>query len=237
MSVRGIIFDYGGTLDTNGLHWSEVLWAGYRHAAVPISKEKFRECYVFAERELAKHPHIQPHHTFLHLLRIKVDIETWYLVSHGIWQADEPLRQAACEAIVRHCYAYVWQTLELSRPVLESLAERYPLALVTNFYGNIHTVLQDFRLQHLFPIVVESAVVGVRKPDPTIFRLGVEALGIRAEETLVVGDSYGKDIVPASGIGCHTVWLRGKGWKEEAVDETLPTHIISSIEILFSIGQ
>ena len=29
LDIKGIIFDYGGTLDTRGDHWSEVLWQGY----------------------------------------------------------------------------------------------------------------------------------------------------------------------------------------------------------------
>jgi putative hydrolase of the HAD superfamily len=45
-----------------------------------------------------------------------------------------------------------------------------------------------------------------------------------------VGDSYGKDILPAHSIGCHTVWLRGIGWADEEVDETLPTAIISDLK-------
>ena len=30
--IRGIIFDYGGTLDTDARHWAHVLFEGYRHA-------------------------------------------------------------------------------------------------------------------------------------------------------------------------------------------------------------
>ncbi len=230
--IRGIIFDYGGTLDTNGLHWSEVLWMGYRRAGVPVTKEQFRECYVFAERELAKHPHIKPEHNFLHLLRIKADIETGYLVAQGHWATDETSRRAASEAVAQYCYAYARRTTVACRPVLAALAERCPLVLVSNFYGNIRTVLRDFGLLRHFPHVVESAVVGVRKPDPRIFLLGVEALGIRAEETAVVGDSYRKDILPAHSIGCQTVWLKGKGWAEEQVDESLPTLTITDIASL-----
>jgi putative hydrolase of the HAD superfamily len=48
----------------------------------------------------------------------------------------------------------------------------------------------------------------------------------------VVGDSYQKDIVPATSIGCQTVWLRGKGWNDEDVDEAVPTHIIYNIKEL-----
>ena len=56
--IQAIIFDYGGTIDTDSLHWSEVLWKGYKHASIPVSKEEFRTSYVVAERALAKHPYI-----------------------------------------------------------------------------------------------------------------------------------------------------------------------------------
>ena len=81
------------------------------------------------------------------------------------------------------------------------------MVLVTNFYGNMHTVLAEFGLDHLFKDVIESSVVGVRKPDPEIFRLGVKALGLEPQETVMIGDNYEKDIVPANSIGCHTILL------------------------------
>ena len=66
------------------------------------------------------------------------------------------------------------------------------MVLVSNFYGNVQAVLADFNLLQYFESIIESAVVGVRKPDPQIFRLGVDALGMKPEEVLVVGDSYKK---------------------------------------------
>ncbi len=232
--IRGIIFDYGGTLDTNSLHWSEVLWMGYRHAEVPVTKEQFRGCYVFAERELAKHPYIKPQHNFLDLLRIKVDIETKDLVSQGFWTPDEANRQLQAETIAQFCYHYVLKVLEVSRPVVAELSERFPLVLVSNFYGNINAVLSDFRLQY-FQTIIESAVVGVRKPDPAIFQLGVDALELPAEETLVVGDSFTKDIIPAHSIGCKTVWMKGLCWEKEEIDESLPTWTLTDIAQLPSL--
>ena len=49
--IKGIIFDYGGTLDSRGVHWSEVLWQGYGTAGMHqvLSKQQFREAYVFAD--------------------------------------------------------------------------------------------------------------------------------------------------------------------------------------------
>ncbi len=47
--VKGIIFDYGGTIDSNGKHWAEVLWESYQDQKVPVTKEQFREAYVYAD--------------------------------------------------------------------------------------------------------------------------------------------------------------------------------------------
>ena len=106
------------------------------------------------------------------------------------------------------------------------------MALVSNFYGNIGVVLDEFGLGGLFDHVVESAVVGIRKPDPRIFTLGVEALGLEPDDVVVVGDSYGNDIVPAKRSGCHAVWLKGEGWTDEMHDETLPDAVITDLSQL-----
>ena len=226
--IRGILFDYGGTIDTDSVHWSEVLWQGFGAAGISVPKANFRDAYVCGERTLARQPLIHPDHTMLDLLRIKVDIETRYLTENRLWGASEAERAARSEAVACHCYAHVLFVLETSREVIRRLAGRYPLVLVSNFYGNIQAILRDFRLEY-FQAVVESAVVGIRKPDPRIFQLGVDALGMNSHEVLVVGDSFSKDILPASSIGCPTAWIRGKGWADENVDEALPTAILGSI--------
>ena len=37
---------------------------------------------------------------------------------------------------------------------------------------------------------------------------------------MIVGDSYDKDIVPATTIGCQTIWLKSIGWKPYEGNET-----------------
>ncbi len=221
--IKGIIFDYGGTLDSRGVHWSEVLWRGWQHAQVPATYEQFREAYVHAERALAKSPIIKPEDNFLVLLRKKVKIELEFL---GLFTPER------CETIAQYCYAAARECIEESRPVLDALSAKYPLVLVSNFYGNVSSVLDDFDLLRYFPKIIESAVVGVRKPDPDIFQLGVDALGLPAEEVLVVGDSLRKDILPAESIGCQTAWIKGKGWSAEEDAQTHPSQISSLQELI-----
>lgn len=228
--IKGIIFDYGGTIDSRGVHWSEVIWDGYQAVGVPVDKPTFREAYVFAERELARTRHILPHHTFADLLLIKMRIELQWLADQSNLPADAV--ELWAKPVADYCYDAAKNSIADARPVLDALYERYPMVLVSNFYGNVESVLEDFDLRRYFRSIIESAVVGVRKPDPQIFRLGVDALGLRPEEVLVVGDSYKKDIVPAESLGCHVAWLKGKGWTADEDAQMHPSIIASLSELL-----
>ena len=203
--IKGIIFDYGGTLDTNGTHWFHIFRNTYAPHLPHITEEQLRQAYVHAERYLATHPVIVPTDDFLAMLKKKVALQFTAL---GIEDA------ALASTIAHECDSLVRTNMEHTRHVLSTLSARYPLVLVSNFYGNIHTVLRTYSLDTYFREVIESAVVGIRKPDPQIFALGIAALGMHPHEVLVVGDSYSKDIVPAHSLGCRTLWLKGPGWDD-----------------------
>ena len=228
--IKGIIFDYGGTIDTKADHWSHILRQGWEFAGIKVSKSLFREAYVHAERELARHRHILPGDNFYKLLRKKIRIEIDYLIERGEL-SDENVEQSVREA-TRYCYEYARMCVEEARPVLEELSEKFPMILVSNFYGNVDEVLRDFDLRRYFKGIIESAVVGVRKPDPRIFMLGVVALGFQPQEVLVVGDSLTKDILPARSIGCPTAWLKGKGWTPDEDAATDPSQIDKLSDLL-----
>lgn len=232
MEIKGIIFDYGGTIDSFGDHWSEVIYDGYVASGVDIDKNEFRSSYVFAERELARTRHIFPQHTFLDLMRIKVRIEMDDLVARGI--VSDQVAADKADVIAQYCYDRARNAVETVRPVIAKLAERFPLVLVSNFYGNVESVIRDMGIRDYFNGIIESAVVGVRKPDPRIFMLGVVALGLKPEEVLVVGDSFRKDIQPALSIGCQVAWIKGKGWTADEDAQVHPS-IIESLDSLLAL--
>lgn len=228
--IKGIIFDYGGTIDSGGDHWSYVIEDAWQKAGVEVDEAKFREAYVFAERELARTLHILPHHDFHDLLKIKMRIELSHLAEMGYFNPDEV--EAKSAEIAAICYAAAKGSIEKARPVLEKLHARYPMVLVSNFYGNVETVLKDFDLLKYFRKVIESAVVGVRKPDPEIFLMGVRALELNPEEVLVIGDSYKKDIEPAIKAGCEAVWIKGRVWSPEEEATLYPRTVKELGEVL-----
>ena len=228
MTIKGIIFDYGGTLDSRGVHWSEVLWKGYQQACVPIDRETFRNAYVEGERALARERIILPQDNFHTLLRKKIALEISYLPE----QPDDTTATKWVDQIANHCDNAARACINEALPMLEKLHDRYPMMLVSNFYGNIDEVLRGYGIRHLFKGIIESAVVGVRKPNPTLFKLGVDALEMNSNEVLVVGDSLRKDILPAESLGCQTLWLKGKGWTEEEDQQTHPNTITRITQVL-----
>lgn len=227
-SKCGYIFDYGGTLDTGGCHWGRFIQHGYERQHVPVGEELFREAYVYAERELGRNPIIQPNYTFRKTLDVKLQIEMEYI---GEKQAGFDYMQWH-GLVLDDLYSRVVVETSHSRDVLKVLRQRHPMVLVSNFYGNIATVLSEFGFDGLFDHIVESAVVGVRKPDPKIFTLGVEALGMEPTDVIVVGDSYDKDIVPAKTAGCKTVWIKGEGWTDDMCAAPAADRTITALEEL-----
>ena len=170
------IFDYGGTLDTGGDHWGRVIWHAYERAGIPVGEEQFREAYVFAERKLGSEPIIKPSFTFRETLHTKLQIEMEHLgINEGLTKVLDDL------------YALTQKQTAASREVLLKLRETATLALVSNFYGNLRTVLSEFHLDDLFTVVVDSQIT-------------------------VVGDSMKNDIQPAKELGLYTIQISGEPW-------------------------
>ncbi|MDR1056715.1 MAG: HAD family hydrolase [Prevotellaceae bacterium] len=232
-NIKGLLFDYGGTIDTNGVHWAVVLWQYYRQLHIPVTHEAFKEAYVHGERSLALYPLIKPKHSFYNVLLIKLQLQINYLIEHK--QLDENARnENYSRKIARACYEQTRETIEQAKVTLELLSNNYPVVLVSNFYGNINTVLKNFGIQHYFKEIIESAVVGVRKPDPAIWTLGVNALGVEPDEVAVIGDSYTKDIISGKQAGCQTIWLDVSGW-EKLEDISQADEIITNFTSLTNI--
>lgn len=202
--IRGIIFDYGGTLDSHGDHWSHIILDAWRDAGVGLSAEDFIPAYIHGERALALPGAVAPTDTFLDLMRKKIWAESARLNP----RPDSRI----CEKVARACYESARSCTAEAAVMLEKLSRDYPLAVVSNFYGNLDAVLEDFGLRRFFTAVIESAKAGVRKPDPAIFRLGTEALGLPPAEILAIGDSMDKDIIPAAAAGCRTLLIEGRPW-------------------------
>ncbi len=227
MTVKGVLIDFGGTIDTDGRHWYKVFKQAYSCVAPAIEDALLRQAYVYAERTLGKNPIVNPQFTFYKTLETKLSLQTNFLRENGCSFTDVQSKQ-----ILDSCYAVVTTNInKVARPELESMSECCPLVLVTNFYGNMNSVLKEFGIDRYFAGIVESAVEGVRKPNPDIFRIAVNRLGVLPADTVMIGDSLSKDILPAMEVGCKTIWLKGEQWEDESVSATCsPDFIVSTLK-------
>ena len=241
--MTAILFDYGATLDTFGQHWGMVIWHGYEHLGIPVTEAQYRDAYVYGERTLGSKDIIQPTDTFLTTLDVKIDLQFDFLRDSGAWLPEPGGRKAKHDALVEYLYSGLQRNMSHTRQILSQLRDRgIPMALVSNFYGNVETVLEEMQIRDFFCDVIESAQVGIRKPDPRLYALGVEALRkiilprqMQESDVLVVGDSISKDILPAKSLGCKTAWFKGEGWKKEPVDETIPDFVIKDLQDIINI--
>jgi putative hydrolase of the HAD superfamily len=91
------------------------------------------------------------------------------------------------------------------------------LAVVSNSNGTVARLLEELDLARWLDVVVDSAVVGVEKPDPRIFHHAAAALGVEPGESVHVGDLYSVDVVGARAAGARAILLDPVGaW---AVDD------------------
>lgn len=108
-----------------------------------------------------------------------------------------------------------WVPIEGAAEALRALrATGFLLAVVSNASGTVEAQLAEHEICSVtggasaeVAVVVDSAVVGVEKPDPAIFRLAFDALAVEADRCLYVGDTVYFDVDGARAAGMHAAHL------------------------------
>lgn len=210
--IKAVSFDYGGTLDLPGIHWFDFLWdlvSTRLNTLIPASREQLWDAYVYGERKLESEP-ISADTKLLDNLVYKCRYEIDYLADKLLWGKMVPDNE-------RQDIAFTYASLATdiiingsypeSREVLAKLSRTYQVNIVSNYYGNLKTILSEAGFMPYITHAIDSTVVGIRKPDPAIWQLVIDASGYKPEEMLIVGDSMKNDILPGQHLGCHTAWL------------------------------
>lgn len=85
--------------------------------------------------------------------------------------------------------------------VLDLKAAGYRVAVVSNSDGTVAKALDIAGFGGLFELVIDSTDVGISKPDPAIFDVALDTLGVAADRTWYVGDSHYHDVGGARAAG------------------------------------
>jgi putative hydrolase of the HAD superfamily len=194
--LAAVLLDYGGTLDGDALHWFDHFVALYAAAGASIPREQLKRAFYAADDALVGAPGVRGF-GLTSMTRTHVELQLAHL---GI--ADPALATRLIDAFI----ADTRRAWDRNRPLLARLARRYRLGVVSNSYGNMPALIEDGDLG-FFSVIVDSALAGLRKPDPAIYGLAARALGLPPSRILHVGDSWERDVAPAANAGMQTAWL------------------------------
>jgi putative hydrolase of the HAD superfamily len=195
-----VLFDFGGTLDADGLTWKERIARHFEDAGVSVEAEIFDPVFYAADDALVGAvPSTLPFRETVFRLVAGV--------ARGLGLDDEALVERVTTRFVEGAQ----RTLSRNAPVLAALNRRYRLGLVSNFYGNLAAVCEESGIRALFGVIIDSAEAGCVKPDPRIFRMALDALGLAPGDALFVGDSLPRDMAGARAAGIPHVWLAADG--------------------------
>jgi HAD superfamily hydrolase (TIGR01549 family) len=193
-----VLFDFGGTLDAEGLPWKERVFRLFCDEGAVVARERFDPAFYAADDALVG--------TLPATTSFQATVER---LAAGVAAALELVDPAVADRVARRFLADAMRTLEGNTPLLRELGRRYRLGIVSNFYGNLTQVCDDAGIRSLFGVLVDSAEVGCTKPAPRIFRHALDALGVSAAKATFVGDSLPRDMAGARGVGMRHIWLVG----------------------------
>ncbi len=183
-NIEAVIFDYGGVLSTTP-------FAGIAEFERKMGyPEKSLSQLLFGKGASPQGPTDEiPDHDW-HLLetgRLTLDEFHERLVARSEAALGRPLDLGIYAQFLRELGVGVhWMMVHRVR---ELRAEGYRTAILTNNIREWGPVWRATIPIELFDIVVDSCEVGLRKPDPAIFRLTCERLGVRPEAAVLLDDS------------------------------------------------
>lgn len=210
--IETLLFDFGGTLDANGVAWKERFYTFYRAEGLDMAADAFEASFFAADDALVGNlaPATDLSGT-VHALVANLESE---LARRGADKAGIANGRSNGDRSVRVASRFLSEAsaaFARNRPVLEALRERYRLGIVSNFYGNLEAVCHSAGLTSLFAVLVDSHCVGSEKPDPAIFQVALERLGGTPETAALVGDSLRRDREGARRTGMRFVWIVPQG--------------------------
>jgi FMN hydrolase / 5-amino-6-(5-phospho-D-ribitylamino)uracil phosphatase len=197
-ATEAILFDFGGTLDADGLPWSARFHAAYMDGGGRRPHSWFAPLFAESDRRLAEAPGIRSLG-----FRATLDAQAVFLLELLRAEGESLDPHTVAESVHRAAVAVA----NRNRPLLACLAADRPLGLISNFTGNLVPCLEELDLRAPFTVVCDSGALGIEKPDPAIFRMALTALGARAEACWMVGDNPDADLIPAAALGLSTCWV------------------------------
>jgi 2-haloalkanoic acid dehalogenase type II len=237
-SWKALLFDLGSTLiyfqgepSIIFKHSLAALYENLHAAGVTLERDDFLKNFqarlemYYAEREAE---FIE--YTTAYLLKTT-------LAEYGYAEIPETVARPALAAMYAVTQDY-WQPDPDALSTLQTLKSRgYRLGIISNAAddADVQALVDKAALRDYFDVILTSASIGIRKPNPRIFQLALEPLGVSPVEAAMVGDKLGADILGAQNAGIFAIWVTryaDSPANRDHLDTIQPDAVIPSIKEL-----
>ncbi|MXZ00749.1 HAD family hydrolase [Candidatus Poribacteria bacterium] len=217
--IRALIFDFGGTLDGNGVHWLERTYQFIHEQNPEITREAFDKAdkatiteFAFGDSSIEwsyQDGSMLPIGAVASEYAARCTLrETANAIADGIYKRLGLSERMKNEYVDWFC-AGAAEHLENNRRWLETLHGTYQLAVISNNFGNTRGWCDEYGLTPWLEAIIDSTVFGIAKPDARIFEAALSELGVAPAHAIYVGDSYAADMVGGKNAGLWTAWFVG----------------------------
>ena len=208
--IRGVIFDLGSTLIRFNGDWPEILQESSQALAEALEQEGFN----LDRRSFIETFTSEMTDGFRAREKDWIERTTSSLLRKVMSQFG--YEQVSDEIVDRLLVRYYagsedrWEPMDGVYGVLDELRESgLRLGLISNAGDekNVQRLIDRARLRSYFDPILISAAEGIRKPNPQLFKILLEAWAIPAHQVVMIGDSLAADILGAQHTGLHHIWL------------------------------
>lgn len=134
-------------------------------------------------------------------------LESWKRALKACGVEDDDLARELGDSFEEH-RACTNPYIDGADEAMQELRKHYKLAMVTNGIPDVQrTKVRNTQLDELFDVVVISGELGFGKPDPRIYAETLDRLGLTADECIMVGDNFRRDVAGAQDAGIRGVWI------------------------------
>ena len=193
---KALLFDFGGTLDSDGVPWKERFYRIYRAEAVEWDFATFEQFFHASDDSLTEET------------LGDVGYQATLLEQVGrVLRAGNRFDAVLAQRISERFHHESLVCLARNRILLKELSKHYRLAIVSNFYGNLEFLCREIGYAELFETVIDSARIGVAKPDVAIFTAALERLDCLPAQAILIGDNPLRDMAAAKALSMPHIWL------------------------------
>lgn len=207
--VTNVFFDLDHTLwdfeKNSALTYEKI----FKEHQLQVDLEKFLAFYIpinadywklFREEKMTKE---ELRYARLHTTFTKLDMYVSDATIHQL--ADDYIKYLSTFS---HLFDGVQEVLNYLKP-------NYKLHIITNGFHEVQQYkLKGAMIDHYFDCVIDSEMVGVKKPNPLIFEYSLKKAFVKPENSLMIGDNAEADILGAKNAGMHTIHFNSNGEPE-----------------------